>query len=552
MGRDNLKVILMLFLLLWIPLSCDNEGERQTYIRLQQWDNQLGKYPETIADSLRKLDPRRLSPANRAYHGLLKTIVDDKTYTEFTSDSLISGVVRYYTKHRPGTDGHIRSLIYQSVVRYRMNITDSTVLLLLKKAEKMFSLQQKGDPSIAYLLNFFLGSIHEKNSNFTIAAEYRQKALQCAKVEKNPAHIFDSYLALFWNSLKLENLDRGKAYLDTLDAISPKSVDEDYFLLNAQSVYYATQKLYDKALEKEKELLGLVPLMKEKPDIFRMYYSIAEQYRYLGRLDSAMLYALKSIEHIPDSNYELNYLLYENVADIAEEQGDYKTANNYRREAALVHDKTIAKQKDIHILQLEKQYNHSEAENKALRAEAHARIAIIVILCLIILLILSAIYIQKKNNRVKFEKMEMEKEMRKNKQQQFTMSIYNRMLTQFFLIEKELGALANKERRLKPDFADFIEQLLKSMSKNLIDGFARDISGKKFEELTGISLPDDINKSELLMFFLICCGVTNSDMAIILRTSVASIRSRKNQLKNKLKESGINTSFFERVKTPSS
>lgn len=148
--------------------------------------------------------------------------------------------------------------------------------------------------------------------------------------------------------------------------------------------------------------------------------------------------------------------------------------------------------------------------------------------------------------------MEMEKEMRKNKQQQFTMSIYNRMLTQFFLIEKELGALANKERRLKPDFADFIEQLLKSMSKNLIDGFARDISGKKFEELTGISLPDDINKSELLMFFLICCGVTNSDMAIILRTSVASIRSRKNQLKNKLKESGINTSFFERVKTPSS
>lgn len=329
-------------------------------------------------------------------------------------------------------------------------------------------------------------------------------------------------------------------------------MDEDYFLLNAQSVYYATQKLYDKALEKEKELLGLVPLMKEKPDIFRMYYSIAEQYRYLGRLDSAMLYALKSIEHIPDSNYELNYLLYENVADIAEEQGDYKTANNYRREAALVHDKTIAKQKNIHILQLEKQYNHSEAENKALRAEAHARIAIIVILCLIILLILSAIYIQKKNNRVKFEKMEMEKEMRKNKQQQFTMSIYNRMLTQFFLIEKELGALANKERRLKPDFADFIEQLLKSMSKNLIDGFARDISGKKFEELTGISLPDDINKSELLMFFLICCGVTNSDMAIILRTSVASIRSRKNQLKNKLKESGINTSFFERVKTPSS
>lgn len=511
----------------------------------------MEKHPETITDSLRKLNPGQLSPSNRAYHGLLKTIADDKAYAQFTSDSLINEVVRYYGKHRRGTNGHIRSLIYQSVVRYRMGITDSTVLVPLKEAEKIFYTQPDREPSIGCLLNFFLGSVHEKNRNFTIATEYRQKALQCAKAEKNPDHIFDSYLALFWNSMKLENLDRGKAYLDTLDIISPGSADNEYFLLNAQSVYYATQELYDQALEKEKEQVKLAPFLKEKTDIFRTYYSISQQYHYLGQLDSAKLYALRSIEHISDPGYELNYLLFENVADIAEKQGDYKMANGYRKEASIARKESLAKQRNMQVLQLEKQYNHSEAENKALRAEASKRIAVIVILCLILLLALSAIYIQKRNNRAKLEKMEMEKERRKNKQQQFTMKLYNQMLAQFFLIEKELAALANKERRMKPDFADFIEELLKSMSKNLIDGFSRDISVKKFEELTGIPLPGGINKSELLMFFLICCGLTNRDIAIIFRANVASIRTRKNQLKNKLKESGIDTSFFDQTKIPS-
>lgn len=125
------------------------------------------------------------------------------------------------------------------------------------------------------------------------------------------------------------------------------------------------------------------------------------------------------------------------------------------------------------------------------------------------------------------------------------MKIYARMLAQFFLIEKRLRSLANKERSKKPDFADFIDQLLKSMTKNLIDNFTRDISSEKFEELTGITLPRSINKSELLLFFLIFCGIPNRDIAVLLKTSTASIRTRKSLLKNKLKEAGIDISFFE-------
>lgn len=546
---SNQKIIWVLCLLFCFFFSCNKEEERHTYIRLQQWDNQLEQDPETILDSLEMLDPKQLSSANNAYYGLLKTIADDKTYAEFTSDSLIGEVVRYYHRYLPETNNHIRSLIYQSVVRYRMGISDSTVLIPLKEAGKIFYALSDKNNSIAYLLNFFLGSIHTRNSNFPIAKEYQQKALQYAKIEKNPTHIFDSYLSLFWNSMKLENFELGKAYLDTINTIFPRNADESYYLLNAQSVYYLTQDLYYKALEKEKEKVQLVEFMKQKPDIFRIYYSISGQYHNLGQLDSAMCYALKSIDHISDPDYALNYLLYENVAEIAQEQQDFKTANDYRREAAYLHEKTIVKERDVHIFELEKRYNLSESENKTLRAEATTRVAIIVILCLIVLLTFSAIYIQKRKNKAKLDKMEMEKERRRNKQQQFILKLYQQLLSQFFSVEKELSNLANKVRKAKPDFADFIEELRKTMAKNLIEGFAEDLSEQKFEELTGISLPDGINKSELLMFFLIYCGIDNSDMSVVFKASKESIRTRKSQLKNKLKELGVDVSFFDQGKS---
>lgn len=56
-----------------------------------------------------------------------------------------------------------------------------------------------------------------------------------------------------------------------------------------------------------------------------------------------MFYAKKSIEHITDSTYYLSYALYEHVADIAEKQEDYPTANFYRKEAAKNPQKQLKK-----------------------------------------------------------------------------------------------------------------------------------------------------------------------------------------------------------------
>ncbi|MPM96106.1 hypothetical protein SDC9_143263 [bioreactor metagenome] len=105
--------------------------------------------------------------------------------------------------------------------------------------------------------------------------------------------------------------------------------------------------------------------------------------------------------------------------------------------------------------------------------------------------------------------------------------------------------MADKARKAKPDFANFVDDVRASMNKNLVNDFAKTISDSKFCELTGISLDNKVNKSEFLMLYLIYCGVSNKNLATVFRTTPESIRSRKNQLKNKLLSLNISTSLFE-------
>jgi len=125
--------------------------------RLETWDALIDTLPSQISDSLKKLDVNQLSRQNRAYYHLLKVISDDKTYVNFSSDSLINTVSDYYRTHDPKNKNYIRALAYQGIVRTRMGVKDSTVFEPLKEAEKLFQSMVPPDPSLGYLINYFWG-----------------------------------------------------------------------------------------------------------------------------------------------------------------------------------------------------------------------------------------------------------------------------------------------------------------------------------------------------------------------------------------------------------
>ncbi len=278
--------------------SCKKADEKILLEKFTTWDSLIDSIPYAISDSLSLIDYNDLSRTTRAYYSLLKVISDDKTYVDFTSDSTINRVAYYYKGHDPQNINYIRALAYQGIVRTRLGVKDSTVYEPLREADRLLQSMPQPDPSLGYLVNYFLGNIHYNSRNYSSAAQYYQKTLDYARIENDSTHIFDTYLAFFWNEMLHENVDQGKHYLDSLSSFYNYLPEKAYYILNAQSFYFDAIGEPKLALEREKEQLKLYHKLKEDINISRLYFNISRKYAGLEQLDSAMLYAQLTIDFI--------------------------------------------------------------------------------------------------------------------------------------------------------------------------------------------------------------------------------------------------------------
>jgi len=91
------RSILYIFVLViaFFLVACHKQENERMYAKLTRWDVLLDECPEAIIDSLELINAKQLDAKNRAYYGLLKTIAEDKSFSDFTSDSLIANTVRY-------------------------------------------------------------------------------------------------------------------------------------------------------------------------------------------------------------------------------------------------------------------------------------------------------------------------------------------------------------------------------------------------------------------------------------------------------------------------
>ena len=145
--RDSLLTFLAVIA---FGTSCNKVNDRDVFQHLTELDAQLDTQPRQVSDSLKTLDVNEFSRSNRVYYNLLKVISDDKTYANFTSDSLINAVNDYYRLHDRKNRNYIRSLAYQGIIRTRMGVKDSTVFEPLKEANRLFQSMEVPDISRIY------------------------------------------------------------------------------------------------------------------------------------------------------------------------------------------------------------------------------------------------------------------------------------------------------------------------------------------------------------------------------------------------------------------
>lgn len=553
----RVSVFLLTVACLFVVNSCQTREDEQVYARLVQWDSMVDREPQKVSDSLETLNPSDISRSNRAYYNLLKIISDDKTYVNFTSDSLISTVTDYYSQHDPQNRNYIRALAYQGIVRTRMGVKDSTVYDPLREADNLLKSMPAPDPSLGYLINYFLGNIHYNNRNYTTANDYFQQTLQFARKENDSTHLFDTYLALYWNEMQQVKFEIGKLYLDTLSSFYNHLPAKKYFILNAQSIYYDVIGEPEKALEQEKAKLLYLRTQDEKIELSRVFYNISDRYVGLEQLDSAMLYAQMSIDMIEDSS-KLNYMFYHNVANIAEKQGDFVLSNKYLRNSIQLYNQSIRERLDIQIAELEKIYDLTEAENVILRTRQQNLTVIVAALVLFIVLVFILMYLRKARRNAQMKLMQAEYKVSQQELQakilreeagkrKWLLQLYAYISNRLTFLQEEFETLTQRYVSSHPKVYREMHRILKKTDADLRD-FTKTISVDDETFYAYTHLRDEegvLNPTEKMMLMLLACDADNRQLATFLNTSIESIRVRKSQLKKKMQEKSMETAIFD-------
>lgn len=552
-----LRFIFTLLAVFVFGVSCENGNQKEMLQRLTTWDAMIDTSPGKVSDSLKLIDYNSLSRSNKAYYNLLKVISDDKTYVNFTSDSLINTVSDYYRMHDKNNRNYIRSLAYQGIVRTRMGVKDSTVFEPLKEADRLFQSMELPDPSLGYMINYFLGNIHYNNLNFTLADNYFQHALANARREKDSTHVFDTFLALYWNEMQQKDFVKGKLYLDSLSGYFDKLPGKNYFILNAQSIYFDIIGEPEQALEKEKAKLMLYNNQEELIEKSRVYFNISNIYKGMEQLDSAMYYAQMAVNSIEDSTYFYNHLYFQNVANIAERQSNFELANSFRKKAAEFYKNSVTERLNTQIAELEKKYDLTEAENATLRARQQNFRIVIGGLLLVIVLIIVIMYAwrTRKIGKMKLQQAELtlqQQQLQANilkeeaGKRKWLLQLYSHISDRLTSLHGEVEALSQRYISSHPKVYKELEKIVKNTDIEL-----RDITkmlatdDDTFYAYTHLSDQEGLfNANEKILLMLLACDADNRQLATFMNTTVESIRVRKSQLKKKMSEKGLDTAIF--------
>ena len=547
-----------IFILLATLISSCHQMDKNIIERLNKWDSLLGKEPYAILDSLNAMNSNNFPNEWQAYHSLLLTIARDKTYFDFEDDKRISRTVRYYEAHHPGDEKLVRALMYQGIVRTRMGVSDSSVYIPLRRAETIFNEQKLSNPQLGYMLNYFIGDTYFNNDAPEAADKFYKKALEFALLNKDIVYVFDARMALFWNEMYRSKMNSAKLYLDSISDYYNELPEKKFFILNAQSYFYEKTGDNYKALECDKRQLDLLEGENTNADKSKLYYAISRKHLKLNQTDSAMYYGEAALSSINSHNKRDNFLLYENLANISEAQRNYKLANSYKTKALEDYKSTITERLSNQLLEVEKKYDLSIAENKLLKSRQKTIFWILATLAIAILFLIT-VYSSNRNNQIAKEKMMIlrhEAESRNleaklmaedaNKME-WLISIYSYLSERLTNLQDSFSSLSQKYVSSNPKVYNNMNDILNNTSNDLKEMYNEihpdDIT---FTQYTGINIKDaeNFSNNEKMMLMLLVSKASNKQIATFMNSTVESVRTRKSQLKRKATNMGLDLGGF--------
>ena len=348
-------------------------------------------------------------------------------------------------------------------------------------------------------------------------------------------------------------MNDAKKYLDILNNLNGLNSNQLSERHNDNAQYYYSTGNYFKSLEFDLKLYKQSTNKNDSINLLSTAYRLVDDYEKINKLDSALQYALETIRFIKDTTKIYNYLYYLRVAEISEQTQDFKTSMKYFKQAYNLYNNVGKRSLDTQILELEKKYDKSEAENNALkfknRTILFGAISLVLLLVLTIVLIIwrqrkikverQRLLIEKDNKILQHEKIQAERTiLEKNLILPLYTQISGRNLKMKSFLEDLIkeNSIADKPtllRKIKTEYKLYTENLNVSDGDFITNEQFYFFSGLTFEQCKVLS-----NKEKMLLVF-IAIKLDNQQIAVLLNTTYDSVRAYRSRLKKKMTDNMI-------------
>ncbi|MDD2290426.1 MAG: hypothetical protein PHT35_08160 [Bacteroidales bacterium] len=525
----NSRLILLGLLLL---VSC-NTALRQNamQIRLANLDSLLNQMPRVVLDSLEQMDVSEHPGEVQSYYNLLLTIARDKSYVDFTDDSIISLATDWY---RNGRDPEklARSLIYLGIVRYSLNPMDTLPYLHLKEAEELMNIHALEDPQLQVLLYGYLGDINLRNRNYPEAEVCFENGLEASKKAGNHRNYVLAFINLFYAKMYLDKTSEAEDIVLQINAIDsiPNELIPSVKKVNA--FFYQTGSTFKEAIRHSinDSLRGMYET--DKPGVL---FNISQFYMKLNRIDSAVFYGKACLDAIVDSMNLDNYRYYKHLAYLYTLTGEHKeSSDNYKKalEAFQTYHTLVNEKR---ILELEKKYNIAAAQQALLKEKLKKRayiICSIILLAIVIISMLGLFYW--KNTAVQNKQLETVKQQ-KIDQLNFFVDTFNNTAGIFPGLLEEIYQLAHKSRLSCPEMYNDLIACVDKVKREYQNSFSATTQHNFIKEIfNSEDLQIQLSDREKIIYVLSESGFTNASIAGLLNVSSDNIRSSISKIKQKV------------------
>ena len=396
MRNMNAKNILVLLLIILIA-SCGRTPLNPTLVELEKMADTM---PEVALDSLNCMLKDDLSRADKVYYDFLSVKLADKAIIDHTSDSIILPVIDYYSAHGPKAR-YAEALYYGGRVYHDIGDFPSAIEYYGEALNQIEgnkeSLKLKGN--ILSQMSSLLNAMRLFNE----ARRYISMAIEVDKKLNDTVNLMYDLEVLGLNLMNSRNYDAAEhLFRKALNISNKKHHDAALW----DSAHIAAVKNYKTEPDSAVQLIKNIPhkvmnVDKYNNDTRQLVYSYAADiYRCAGMPDSAYKYALELVKIKDAKNLKKGYaiLLSDELKDLVPDDSIRAYVRHYKNAV----ESYMNSRGDANALIQNTQYNYSVVERdkqKALEKKRMIERWLALSVIVLLLAIIAVIYYRDKSNR---------------------------------------------------------------------------------------------------------------------------------------------------------